>query len=111
MYTFLDCIYTCIYKFVWIYPFIIFFFWGGGGLYAPYIIIPASTHKLFYNGSKSFALYFKKNSLKVRSPPFYLDPMKIPTVDQWPMTNGSLCSAHCSVYSKLWAWWNILLHI
>ena len=23
----------------------------------------------------------------------------------------SLCSAHCSVYSKLWAWWNSLLHI
>ena len=22
-----------------------------------------------------------------------------------------LCSAHCSVYSKLWAWWNSLLHI
>ena len=21
------------------------------------------------------------------------------------------CSAHCSVYSKLWAWWNSLLHI
>ena len=23
----------------------------------------------------------------------------------------SLCSANCSVYSKLWAWWNCLLHI
>ena len=23
----------------------------------------------------------------------------------------SLCSAHCSVYSKLWAWWNSLFHI
>ena len=23
----------------------------------------------------------------------------------------SLCSASCSVYSKLWAWWNSLLHI
>ena len=23
----------------------------------------------------------------------------------------SLCSAHCSVYSKLWAWWNSLLHL
>ena len=23
----------------------------------------------------------------------------------------SLCSAHCSVYSKLWAWWNSVLHI
>ena len=22
-----------------------------------------------------------------------------------------LCTAHCSVYSKLWAWWNSLLHI
>ena len=22
----------------------------------------------------------------------------------------SLCSAHCNVYSKLWAWWNSLLH-
>ena len=23
----------------------------------------------------------------------------------------SLCSAHCTVYSKLWAWWNSLFHI
>ena len=23
----------------------------------------------------------------------------------------SLCSAHCSGYSRLWAWWNRLLHI
>ena len=23
----------------------------------------------------------------------------------------SLCSAHCSVHSKLWAWWNSLIHI
>ena len=22
-----------------------------------------------------------------------------------------LCTAHCSAYSKLWAWWNSLLHI
>ena len=41
----------------------------------------ASTHKLFCNGSKSFALCFKKNTLKVCSPSFYLDQMKIPTVD------------------------------
>ena len=42
----------------------------------------ASTHKLLYNGSKSFALCFKKNTLKVSFPSFYLDPMKIPIVDQ-----------------------------
>ena len=40
------------------------------------------THKLLYNGSKSSALCFKKNTLKVSSPSFYLDQMKIPTVDQ-----------------------------
>ena len=38
--------------------------------------------ELLYNGSKSFALCFKKNTLKVSSPSFYLDQMKIPTVDQ-----------------------------
>ena len=42
----------------------------------------AFTHKLLYNGSKSFALCFKKNTLKVSSQSFYLDQMKIPTVDQ-----------------------------
>ena len=42
----------------------------------------AFTHKLLYNGSKSFALCFKKNTLKVSSPSFYLDQMKIPTLDQ-----------------------------
>ena len=42
----------------------------------------AFPHKLLYNGSKSFALCFKKNTLKVSSPSFYLDQMKIPTVDQ-----------------------------
>ena len=42
----------------------------------------ASTHKLVYNGSKSFALCFKKNTLNVSSSSFYLDHMKIPTVDQ-----------------------------
>ena len=42
----------------------------------------AFTHKLLYNGSKSFALSFEKNTLKVSSPSFYLDQMKIPTVDQ-----------------------------
>ena len=42
----------------------------------------AFTHKLLYNGSKSFALCFKKNTLKVSSPSFYLDLMKILTVDQ-----------------------------
>ena len=42
----------------------------------------APTHKLLYNGSKSFALCFKKNTLKVSSSSFYLDQMKIPTVDQ-----------------------------
>ena len=40
----------------------------------------AFTPKLLYNGSKSFAFYFKKNTLKVSSPSFYLDLMKIPTV-------------------------------
>ena len=44
----------------------------------------AFTHKLLYNGSKSFALCFKKYTLtsKVSSPSFYLDQIKIPTVDQ-----------------------------
>ena len=40
------------------------------------------THILLYNGSRSLALCFKKNSLKVSSPSLYLDQMKIPTVDQ-----------------------------
>ena len=42
----------------------------------------ASTHKLLYNGSKSFSLCFKKNTLKVSSSSFYLDQMKIPIVEQ-----------------------------
>ena len=42
----------------------------------------AFTHKLLYNGSKSFALCFKKNTLKVSSPSFYLDQMNIPTAEQ-----------------------------
>ena len=42
----------------------------------------ASTHKLLYNGSKSISLCFKKNTLKVRAPSFYLDQMKVPTVEQ-----------------------------
>ena len=33
----------------------------------------ASTHKLFYNGSKSLSLCFKKNTLKVSSSSFYLN--------------------------------------
>ena len=41
----------------------------------------AFTHKLLYNGSKSFALCFKKNTFKVSSLSFYLDQIKIPTVD------------------------------
>ena len=43
----------------------------------------ASEHKLLYNGSESFALCFKQNALKVSSPFFFLDQMKIPTVEQW----------------------------
>ena len=42
----------------------------------------ASTHKLLYNGSNSFASFFKKNTIKVSSSSFYLDHLKIPTVDQ-----------------------------
>ena len=42
----------------------------------------AATQKLLYNGSKSFSLCFKKNTLKVSAPSFYLDQMKIPTVKQ-----------------------------
>ena len=42
----------------------------------------ASTHKLLYNDSKSFLLWFKKNTLKVSSSSSYLDQMKIPTVEQ-----------------------------
>ena len=42
----------------------------------------ASTYKLLYNGSKSFAICLKKITLKVSSPSFYLDQIKIPTVDQ-----------------------------
>ena len=42
----------------------------------------ATTHKLLYNGSKSFSLCFKKNTLKVSAPLFYPDQMKIPTVKQ-----------------------------
>ena len=33
----------------------------------------ATTHKLLYNGSKSFSLCFKKNALRVSAPSFYLD--------------------------------------
>ena len=42
----------------------------------------ATTRKLLYNGSKSFSLCFKKNTLKVSAPSFYLDQMKILTVKQ-----------------------------
>ena len=42
----------------------------------------ATTHKILYNGSKSFSLCFKKNTLKVSAPSFYLDQMKIPIVKQ-----------------------------
>ena len=42
----------------------------------------ATTHKLLYNGSKSFSLCFKKNTLKVSFPLFYLDQIKVPTVEQ-----------------------------
>ena len=44
----------------------------------------ASTHMLLYmyNGSKSFSLCFKKNTLKVSSSSFYLDQIKIPIVEQ-----------------------------
>ena len=41
----------------------------------------ASEHKLLYNGSKSFALCFKQNALKVSSPLFF-DQIKILTVEQ-----------------------------
>ena len=41
-----------------------------------------TTHKLLHNGSKSFSLCFKKNTLKVSTPSFYLDPMKFLTVKQ-----------------------------
>ena len=42
----------------------------------------ATTHKLLYNVSKSFSLCFKKNTLKVSFPLFYLDQIKVPTVEQ-----------------------------
>ena len=42
----------------------------------------AFEHKLLYNGSKSFALCFKQNALKVSSSSFFLDQIKIPTVEQ-----------------------------
>ena len=42
----------------------------------------ASEHKLLYNGSKSFALCINQNALKVSAPSFFLDQMKIPTVEQ-----------------------------
>ena len=42
----------------------------------------ASTHKLLHNGSKSFSLRFKKNTIKVSCSSFYLDQVKIPTVEQ-----------------------------
>ena len=42
----------------------------------------ASEHKLLCNGSKLFALCFKQNALKISFPSFFLDQMKIPTVEQ-----------------------------
>ena len=42
----------------------------------------ATTQKLLYNRSKSFSLCFKKNTLKVSAPSFYLDQITIPTVKQ-----------------------------
>ena len=42
----------------------------------------AFTHKLLYHGPKSFALCFKKTHLKSVLHHFYLDQMKIPTIDQ-----------------------------
>ena len=42
----------------------------------------ASKNKLLYNRSKSFALCFKQNALKVSSLSFFLDEIKIPTVEQ-----------------------------
>ena len=42
----------------------------------------ASKHKLLCNGSKLFALCFEQNALKISSPSFFLDQMKIPTVEQ-----------------------------
>ena len=42
----------------------------------------ATTHTILYNGSKSFSVCFKKNTLKVSTPSFYLEQMKIPTVKQ-----------------------------
>ena len=43
----------------------------------------ATPHKLLYNGSKSFSLCFKENTLKVSTPSFYLDQIKIPTVKHY----------------------------
>ena len=45
------------------------------------LIFVKSMHP--HTGSNSFALIFKKNTLKVNSPSCYLGQMKIPTVDQY----------------------------
>ena len=37
----------------------------------------ATTRKLLYNGSKTFSLCFKKNTLKVSVPSFYLDQLPL----------------------------------
>ena len=55
------------------------------------------THKQLYNGSKSFHYVSRKNTLNVRSPSFYMDQMKIPTIEQCCIM---LISWHNNFYTK-----------
>ena len=72
------------------------------------------THKLLYNGSKSFVLCFKKNTLKVSFQSFYLDQMEIPTVDQCRYLGITISTNNSDVHlkrqmRKLYANVNLLL--
>ena len=74
----------------------------------------ATTQKLLYNGSKSFSLCFKKNTLKVSAPSFYLDQMKIPTVKQCRYLGISISTLNSDIdlkrqMRKLYANVNLLL--
>ena len=74
----------------------------------------ATTKKLVYNGSKSFSLCFKKNTLKVSAPSFYLDQMKISTVKQCRYLGITISTQNSDIdlkrqMRKLYASVNLLL--
>ena len=57
-------------------------------------------HSLLYNGTKSYSLCFKPNSIKFERPGFYLGEMLIPKVTQFKYLGVIISDHNCDLNLK-----------